>query len=321
MKSKTIRRIISHYGLEAKKIYPFEKGYRNRSYRVELENGDSVNLIIYKDETDIIGRIKAANLVGNYLAERNFPSRNTYINKIIQLKFNNSTRLACLYNYLSGQTIPWEGYTMKHIKELGKALSDMHSTLSNYKSFREDLPNEIVVSKTQLCKMKKYFSDSGVSSAMELKLGLRINDDIFNDIERELDVVNESKAQALHMDFVRSNILFDETNKIVGVLDFEKASYGPRILDIARTLAFLIIDCKFKSEDKVRKYFLSSGYGKRGKVDLPNLQRLEILLELNWFYDFYKFLKHNPYEFLDENEHFIRTKKILLERGLIKYSH
>ncbi len=45
---------------------------------------------------------------------------------------------------------------------------------------------------------------------------------------------------------------------------------------------------------------------------------LEVLVDLFLFYDFYKFLRHNPYESLTDNEHFIRTKAILLRQGLIR---
>ncbi len=127
------------------------------------------------------------------------------------------------------------------------------------------------------------------------------------------------------MDFVRGNILF-KGSKICGILDFEKAGYGIKLLDIARTLAFLLVDCKYKNEVKIRKYFLQSGYIKRGGADFnrriintadKKLDLLEELVNTFLIYDFYKFLRHNPYEFLHQNEHFIRTKKYLLERGVI----
>jgi len=123
------------------------------------------------------------------------------------------------------------------------------------------------------------------------------------------------------MDFVRGNILFDEGVHITGVLDFEKASHGHPLFDIARTLAFLLVDCKYKTEAQVRKYFLLSGYNKRGtgdfKITAMNARLLEQLVELFLLYDFYKFLRHNPYEALPQNEHFVRTQALLLQRQLL----
>jgi len=146
----------------------------------------------------------------------------------------------------------------------------------------------------------------------------------------------------LHLDFVRGNILFerlpshgslqtpmvnklnfdlDQTSKltlsIAGILDWEKTALGAPVIDVARTLAFLIIDCQCKPESKVKKYFLDSGYEKRGQQTLHYKQLLDPLVELFLCYDFYKFLKHNPYEFLPQNEHFIRTTTWLKQHQLL----
>jgi hypothetical protein len=62
-----------------------------------------------------------------------------------------------------------------------------------------------------------------------------------------------------------------------------------------------------------------SGYNKRGTAQLPPqyFPLLERLLGLFLLYDFYKFLRHNPYEYLPQNEHFARTRMLLLKRHLI----
>jgi hypothetical protein len=121
------------------------------------------------------------------------------------------------------------------------------------------------------------------------------------------------------MDFVRGNILF-EGDEISGILDFEKTASGHTVMDISRTLAFLLVDCKYKTIDKVIKYFLYSGYQKRGKnKDIGNDADRKILVEMFLFYDLYKFLLHNPYEFLQQNEHYVRTKDILIGRGVLLY--
>jgi Ser/Thr protein kinase RdoA (MazF antagonist) len=107
---------------------------------------------------------------------------------------------------------------------------------------------------------------------------------------------------------------------LTGILDFEKTSQGHPIFDVARTLAFLLVDSKFKTEAKIRKYFLQSGYIKRGggQLDTPAMRLLEPLLDVFLLYDFYKFLRHNPYESLPHNQHFVRTRDILLQRKVIE---
>jgi thiamine kinase-like enzyme len=167
--------------------------------------------------------------------------------------------------------------------------------------------------------MSSYFRDSGVEGALKKKLGLVLNK---NDFNRLLEAAKSlPKQQVLHMDFVRGNVLFNG-KELCGILDFEKTGYGNKLLDISRTLAFLLVDCKYKDEDKVTKYFLKSGYIKRGDSPFANykFKKSDLLSELvNYFiyYDFYKFLRHNPYEDLHLNEHFIRTKEHLLKAGII----
>ena len=171
---------------------------------------------------------------------------------------------------------------------------DLKSVVSEW---REKLLEEVAEYDDTL--MEKYFADDGVHDAMAGKLGLAIFD-----VTRIRPALTESinlPAQALHMDFVRGNILFDghDTSlKISGVLDFEKTAWGPIVFDIARTLAFLIVDCKYKDEANVRKYFLHSGYNKRGGNHFTPTPLLEVLVDFFLLHDFYKFLRHNPYDSL-----------------------
>jgi hypothetical protein len=65
---------------------------------------------------------------------------------------------------------------------------------------------------------------------------------------------------------------------------------------------------------------LHSGYEKRGKNKIAYPELLDPLTSFFLFYDFYKFLLHNPYESLEKNEHYLRTKQYLLKIGLLKKS-
>jgi Ser/Thr protein kinase RdoA (MazF antagonist) len=238
-------------------------------------------------------------------------------------------KYGALYHYLPGRTIPWEGYTRDHIKLLGKTMSDMHAALAGLAD--NGLPETSDEYLTIVARMRTYFNSAPVQRALAGKLLLRVKPEVFDQFEQILIGSKLlSGKQPLHMDFVRSNILWEDvppkiTTKegfgvaISGILDFEKAAYGHPLFDIARTLAFLLVDCKYKTPEKVRKYFLNSGYSKRGAAAVPgkHLELLEPLLDLFLFYDFYKFLRHSPYEYLPQNEHFARTKDMLLQRGVL----
>lgn len=316
-------KVLASYGLASKKVFPAQKGYRNESHKVVLKNGRVVNVIFYKQETAVSDRIKRANKVSEYLANQGFPTRITIDPRILILASGDLTKHIAIYNYLPGQTIPWEAYTKEHIKLLGKTMSDMHACLRQMPISR--LPS-VADEYTAIGKrMRHYFDDDNVTTALKKKLHITVNTKKLANFINVIQITKSLKQQqVLHMDFVRGNILFDTKDgelTVSGILDFEKTAVGHPLYDIARTYAFLLVDCKYKTQNQVRKYFLYSGYDKRGESTLPRVGQANRLLdELTTFflvYDFYKFLKHNPYEFLTQNEHFVRTAAALREQNMI----
>lgn len=325
------RRILKTYGITDVELFSPGKGYRNHSLPARLPDGTQINLMLYKRESGMLQRIQQANKVSDHAHSHGLPTRHTYDHRIVKLTSPLGESYAALYNYLPGTTIPWEAYTMKHIKLLGKTLSDLHAVLSDV----DAMGAPSVVSEYEQIneRMRSYFAKPGVQAALRRKLGFSTADGVFDSFKNLLRAGNYLPAQqVLHMDFVRSNILFDDSSgelSISGILDFEKTAYGSPLFDIARTLAFLLIDCKYKEAEKVRKYFLKSGYQKRGSkayknvtvtIGADHINMLDRLAELFLVYDFYKFLRHNPYEYLPQNEHFVRTSAMLLEKQLIMRS-
>ena len=319
MNQEVITRILQAYGVEYTRVLAPQKGYRNTSYPV-VTPGGMLNLILYKTEPGIIARIRRTHAVSNFVhTQGGLPVRYPYTHRLIRLKTETGVqKYGGLYTYLPGHTIPWEAYTMAHIKALGKAMSDLHAVLARFDA--KNLPHVADESLAPNHRMLRYFADAQVARALQQKLGLAIAQ---ADFSSWLTATKKlPNPQALHMDFVRGNILFNNNAAITGILDFEKTARGHKLYDVARTLAFLLVDCKYKSEPQVRKYFLQSGYVKRGASSLADINigghsLLETLVNFFLLYDFYKFLRHNPYESLPHNEHFVRTKAMLLKRGII----
>lgn len=316
------------YNIPPAKIHRPQKGYRNEIWPVEMADGSMRSMAFFKREDGIVNRVRRTDAVSEYLAGQGFPARQRVDRRLLQIKTPNAVVYAGVYTYLPGTTIPWEAYTMDHLKLLGKAMSDMHFLLADMPP--AGLPSVYEEYDAVLQRMRRYFSDDKVMQAIHQKLGLRLEAGVF---AAGASVLKKCRAktgqQALHMDFVRGNILFGGTgepdltlNKTVlsGVLDFEKTAQGLPVVDIARTLAFLLVDCKYKPAEKVYKYFLHSGYIKRGRAKgAIDETLLEDLISLFLLYDFYKFLRHNPYEFLHANEHYVRTRDILHKRNMIRY--
>lgn len=309
-------RVLSAYNIEYIRIFGSQKGYRNEIWPVLTSENQMINVTFFKREAEMTDRIIRADSVSEYLATKGLPTRRRIIPRILFLKNKDFTVNICVYNYLPGDTIPWESYTMERIKNLGCTMSNMHFYLSKTPDIC--LPSVYDEYLSIIKKMKKYYNKDGVKKAMNKKLGFKINHDCLDEYEKLLKLYkNKPGQQALHMDFVRGNILF-EKDKISGILDFEKTANGHVEMDVSRTLAFLLVDCKYKIYEKVKKYFLYSGYIKRGmnkKIIIDD--NFIKLVELFLFFDLYKFMLHNPYEYLKLNNHFVRTKDILVRYGVV----
>lgn len=305
-----VARALKLYAIPHSNIAPPQKGYRNSSYKITTPAA-TYNFILYKNEPNMLARIRRTNAIGDFLHARGLPARQTADPRILQIKNSAQTRFGALYFYLPGQTIPWEAYTMEHIKTLGKTMSDMHAHLAHFPGQMPRVADELLALNKR---MSAYFADTNVSRAIVQKLNLRVRQADFTSVINMCDQL--PGAQTLHMDFVRGNILFEGT-QVSGILDFEKAAYGPRVFDITRTLAFLLVDCKYKPANKIVKYFLYSGYNKRGALQFNDMQNIKQLLPFFLLHDFYKFLRHNPYQYLRQNEHFVRTKTILVKLGVL----
>jgi len=324
MNTDLIQQALSFYGIEPAKIFAAQKGYRNKSFHVKTKSGEDLNLILYKSEAGILGRIKRADRLSEAAHQRQLPVRHLFDQRILTLRGPSRTTYARLYHYLPGQSIAWEMFSMDHIKLLGLAMSDLHFALKNSPVKLPPATNELSAIHQR---MQSYFARQDVKSAMRTKLNISSGPD--TNFTAALQQVAQLTAQPLHLDLVRGNLLFQKNSKnptwrigsttLSGIIDFEKAAAGHPILDLARSYAFLLVDVAGKPPAKIFKYLFTSGYQKRGRsqIDLdPKL--FQQLTNFFLTYDFYKFLRHNPYESLPLNHHFVRTRDLLTSKRVVK---
>jgi len=318
MYESVLLNVLSAYEINHQQIFDCQKGYRNEIWPVLTNDDQMINVTFFKREPGIVDRANRADDVSEYLWKKGMPVRRRIYSRIIQLKSNDQVVYAAVYNYLPGKTISWEAYSMEHIKTLGAKMSDMHFIMASKST--DKLPSVYDEYLGIVNRMVTYFNDLEINYAISDKLHLKINIDVLKQLIKLLERMKLLPGQqALHMDFVRGNVLFID-KEISGIIDFEKTVIGHCVVDIARTLAFLLVDCKYKTNEKVYKYFVYSGYQKRGlNKDIGDNAIRSKFVVMFLMYDFYKFLRHNPYEFLEQNEHFIRTKDILIKCGVIKY--
>lgn len=317
---RIVPEVIKKYELDVRTVGAPLKGYRSESFPLELHDGTVVNLLFYKREQNILSRIRTADKVASAAAGANLPVRVRYDERLLRV----GSGYAAVYQWLPGKTIEWEAYTKRHIKLAGWAMADLHSAVAALQNDGPLLADEL---QPLLARMHRYFSMLDVKKALAEKLGLSIEPKQFDHLEALIEKTRHiSGQQYLHMDMVRGNMLFDGVSstsrwaiddvQLSGLIDFEKAAWGLPVCDMARTLAFLLVDCP-KPARKIFKYFIDSGYKKRGARTLEHSELLPYFIRLFLLHDFYKFLKHTPYESLDDNYHYARTRELLKTYGMI----
>ncbi len=337
------------------KVEEFKQGYMNYTVRIEIIKGNDKNLYTgvfyninrYHDQY-AFNFLTEIYEFSKFLYDNKLPTRTAVSNKKGELlTWINEKRLFGLYNYLEGETIPWESYTRRHLHALGQRLVEFHKLGMSYLQKRQIkyIPSWREYVKVDYKKMRAYFIEN--SETIGMKLNFAIDFDKLNKVYqkisidkramdsstevidkqgneelviKDVDEENSRMRTILHMDFVRSNILFSDKKQgeyypITGILDFEKVLVGSVLPDLGRTLAFLFVDCKYKSYDRVLYEFLKKGYCQSVKVKFR-----EIYVYMLYFLvrDMWKFLQSNPYESLSKNEHYNRTKSLLLNYKIIK---
>jgi len=330
----TLRDIVhKNYGISISKLTRLTGGFRNCCYKVISNDGKYYVLIVYKREKGVLKQIQNAHNVAMYLDQCGFSVRVPIGSVMVKYR----GKYIGLYNFIEGNTVPWEAYTKRHLKSIGKTLSDLHFHLGKYSDVNtlERLPKWADITKQEIKEMKAYFSRVEPWIERKLRIGLpwieidKLLSDVLV-ISVESSTLAGRDLSVLHYDFVRGNVLYSkklnrklDIYPIVGIIDFEKVCYGPILADIARTLAFLIIDCKYKGEKEVSRRFLISGYNKRGKNELElnrdSIKKIDKLLGFFWLRDFWKFLENNPYEYLHMNEHYILTRDKLISLGVLTH--
>jgi len=318
-----VLKLARAFSLPKPQIFAYNHGYRNHSFGI-ISNGKQYNLILLKNEPNALERIQNADAVAALAARSGLPTRTLAHPKTLKITTAHNFRLVRLYHWLPGDTIPWEAYTQKHLKVLGQTLANLHTATTTPIA---GLPVALSELSTQNQAMQAYFARPAVVKALATKLRLQTRQ-MHGQIAIFLTSpqITRLPTQPLHLDFVRGNILWASAAdseastppQITGIIDFEKTAMGSPLIDLARTYAFLLVDCP-KPETKITKYFLQSGYIKYGGSQLPLMPKIFYNLT-NYFliFDFYKFLSHNPYESLELNYHFCRTRDILLTRNILE---
>lgn len=315
-------------------VKEYAEGYMNHVFNISFDNSDKKYVVVLYNSMRYRGKkgndfLSTLSRVTEYLNEKGFNSRRAIKNKngdyITRITLDTSNvltnpRLLGVYDYIEGSTLEWDAYTRRHLRSAGMKMSQMHRLLKDYKGNVEAVTQWDNYLKTDSSRMLQYMNKN--TEHIINKLHLKFNITEAENLVSLLHQDTTTKNQLVHCDFVRGNILFSQKKlqniyEITGILDFEKLLFGPIEADISRTMAFLLVDCRYKSSHEIEQYFLTEGYALLGKGASFSISQLNLYMIYYWLRDFWKFLECNPYEDLKKNYHFNKTTEILIEKGFL----
>lgn len=233
-------KIAEEYNLGiVKSLKPFFGGWVNYNYDLRTDNGSYVIRILGLIKEDIKKRLFGEFKVLSYLHKNNFPyaipyplknNRRTYSTKINETFF-------WVYPKLEGEHI--KHHSLETIKSMARALATYHKYVKGIRisNCRKIDSPKILLAKYQYLKEQKPNSPRN-------KVMLRNIDFFENTLNRIKNIDFNINKLPIHYDFHKGNILF-KGDRVVGILDFERMLYAPRILDIAQ-----LIKCTYASGKK-----------------------------------------------------------------------
>jgi Ser/Thr protein kinase RdoA (MazF antagonist) len=363
-KERIINILRKYYGFDFSNVLSIEiakidEGYMNNCIIIRLlPQNQRLVIIIYNtnrySEEKSQNRIKNAYMAARVLNRNSIPVRiplktaTSPPKDFIEINVTDQkTTILGVYNYLPGQTVPWESYTRRHLRAVGLYMRRIHHIWQQEDPNKYPfLPKWTDYIRNDSQKLFKYFKKN--QQYIKKKLDIEIDLDFIKTLKKQITnspLHQPHLNQLVHQDLVRGNILFGSMKKkniypIHGIIDFEKILIANPITDLARTLSFLFVDCKYKTIPEIKKYFLDQGYfafetihnqkfpnapkqsklkqetvtkekNKKLLTELPPFRHIKHFMLYFWVRDLWKLLSRNPYQDLMHNFHYKQTSNRL----------
>ncbi|MAG01779.1 hypothetical protein CMI42_00420 [Candidatus Pacearchaeota archaeon] len=300
---KEANEIAKLYDLgKVKSFNLFSEGWVNYNFALKTEKGNYVIRVLGKKyDRDKRKLIDMEFDFLYYLNKIDFPYRvpnplKTLNGNILTKKWG---KKIWIYEMLPGKSKNPITIKKKPVAETAKALATYHKYVKNYpgrKIRKPDILKGVDKNYAKMVKVRPLRKDD--------RLMLE-NLEMFNMILKKVKKIKfDTEMLMTHSDFTSGNLLFDSKDKVVGIVDFEVASYAPKIKDIGQTLKSM---CKKKNE---RIEFIKV-YQKYNKLTNKELKQLPwIAMRDNCFY-FQLFYNTEPSKFTSDEDR-LRKKLTLM---------
>lgn len=269
---KEAQRIATEYSLGAIKSFkPFSGGWVNYNYELETEKGSYVIRVLGLGITkDTKKRLASEFKVLSALHKNHFPYAIPYPLKNKNRSYLASTGKTLLWVYPKIKGTHIKHYNNKNIRSIACALATYHKYVKNIEITNN---RNIDSPKKLLEKYKEMRKQKADSERNKLMLN---NIDLFEKCLNKVKNINFNiNKLPIHYDFHKGNLLFNK-NKVVGILDFERMLYAPRMLDIAQ-----LIKCTYDNGEKKFVHKVNLILNEYNKINsLTKKEKAQVLLML-----------------------------------------
>lgn len=204
-----------------------------------------------------------------------------------------------VFSYLPGRNLNPEEIDGEKIRQIAALLAKIHFLGKDYPFFKL-MPKAVDlfwVRSEELNNLRQKRNDAVDS---QLSKSLQVTLEKFKEI-----LVEEKEETVLHNDFSRGNVFFED-GKVVGVLDWQEAIWGPAIWDIGKSISYFAVDADLTFPEVFRS-FLEGYFGVRSR----DRERYVISTGYFWCDMIGKIIETYPKEELKTDARFLKIVKLV----------
>ncbi|GIW42079.1 MAG: hypothetical protein KatS3mg076_2656 [Candidatus Binatia bacterium] len=220
LSKKEISAVAEEYGLpRVTGVRGIPEGSVNTHYLIETTKG---KFLLRIDEVKSELEVKREIDLLLFLKKHGFPCPAPLADRKGRYSREFDGRSLSMYRYVDGRQIPAERLTPGHLEQVGRVLGELHLVGKNYKKGIEN--------RFSFERVAEIYRDVRARLPHYLKKIIRILDEEVEYLSHYLE--GKLPKGIIHGDLFADNLLF-KGEKVVAVLDFEAASRGKFIFDLA----------------------------------------------------------------------------------------
>lgn len=274
LSQQDITEILLNWSLRTPTVIPTNQGTVNTTFFVEAPELGKFVFKIYNDTTTT-AQIHYEHSLLQHLQSCNLsfavptPVISNSGETLVTINKNSKVLRAALLPLILGQ--PAERDNLTHIGAAGQALGELHNALATFDTDGKlsQLPNW-----GKLKDIHPLVVPLEIPQILKLEYSLRVR--IINSLTELMEVVpslyKTLPVQTTHADYLCPNVLVHE-NQVVGILDFEFATYDLRLLDYVAALDHFTRPSK-QVPNKERIKAFSVGYAKHVSLSSLEIEKL-----------------------------------------------